>query len=116
MACGRLLLCKQGVAVFQSNLTRGFHRGLEPETLAENMSRFQPGWKGGYVDVLSKQQFAWLADRGSFIARVGGNPGHFFVVVTVNDDEAMIWDPAEGDVRALLVEDLIDRMTGVVYR
>ncbi len=49
MAGRQRLLGQQGIDVFQSNLSRGFYRGLEPQTLAENLNRFQPEWTGGYV-------------------------------------------------------------------
>ena len=96
MACGRRLLGRQGIDVFQSNLSRGFYRGLEPQTLAANLNRYQPGWIGGYGDLLSEQQLAGLASRGPFIARIGGNPGHFVVVDAIENGVAKLWDPAGG--------------------
>jgi hypothetical protein len=116
MACGQRLLSQPGIDVFQSNLSRGFYRGLEPKALAENLNRFQPGWTGGYVPLLSEPQLTGLASRGPFIARIGGNPGHFVVVDAIENGVARIWDPAGGVVRSQALSDFVGMVTGIVYR
>ena len=49
MACGQKLLAEQEIAVFQSNLSKWFYKGLEPDVLAVNMNQFGSGWKGLYT-------------------------------------------------------------------
>ena len=75
-ACGSQLLRESGIDVFQSNLTRGWFKGLTPEQLAANLNEFQTGWTGGMA-YPTGEQITSLASRGPFIARVGGNPGSF---------------------------------------
>lgn len=116
MAFGQRLLGQEGIEVFQSNLSRGFYRGLEPQTLAANLNRYQPGWTGGYVGLLSEQQLTGLASRGSFIARLGGNPGHFVVVDSIENGVVKIWNPAGGVAQSQLLKDFVNVVSGVVYR
>jgi hypothetical protein len=49
MACGQKLLAEEQITVFQSNLSKGFYKGLTPERLALNMNEFGAGWKGFYA-------------------------------------------------------------------
>jgi ABC-type bacteriocin/lantibiotic exporter with double-glycine peptidase domain len=116
MACGQRLLERYGVRVFQSNLASGFYRGLEPRTLAENLNRYHKGWIGGYVGILLDQEIEALARKAPFIARIGGNPGHFVIVETVEDGVATIWDPEGGVTRSERYEEFVTMMTGVVYQ
>jgi Peptidase C39 family len=115
MACGQQLLKEAGVEVFQSNLTEKFYRGLTPETLAENLNRFLPGWRGVYT-YLSASQFRGLASRGSFIARIGGNPGHFVIVDGVEAGMVLIRDPINGMSRVADFREFLDTVSGVVFR
>ena len=59
MACGQRLLLEQGINVFQSNLAKGFYKGLTPENLAKNLNRHQPGWKG-FMAELTQRYIAGL--------------------------------------------------------
>lgn len=115
MACGQHLLRRLGFDVFQSNLRRGFYKGLEPGALAENLSRYQAGWKGFYA-YPDAGDIAGLAARGPYIARIGGNPGHFVVVESVEDGVVQLWDPAGGLTRSQALGDFVGIVSGVVFR
>jgi ABC-type bacteriocin/lantibiotic exporter with double-glycine peptidase domain len=115
MACGQRLPRQQGFDVFQSNLRRGFYKGLEPQALAENLNRFQPGWKGFYA-YPTAEDIAGLATRGPYIARIGGNPGHFVVVESVENGLVKLWDPAGGVARSQALSDFVNIVSGVVFR
>jgi hypothetical protein len=44
MACGQRLLAGEGLSVFQSNLAKGFYRGLTPQQLVKNLNQFSSGF------------------------------------------------------------------------
>lgn len=114
-ACGSQLLREAGLDVFQSNLTSGFFRGMTPETLASNLNKFQPGWQGYYA-FPTAQQLAGLSSRGPFIARLGGNPGHFVIVDAVKAGKVLIRDPAGGVSRVEALSKFTETVSGVVHR
>ena len=115
MACGQQLLREHGVEVLQSQLTNGFYRGIEPARLIENMNRFMPGWTGGYA-YPTAAQLTGLASRGSFIARIGGNSGHFVIVDSIQRGVVAIRDPAGGVARSLALSEFSEIVSGVIYR
>ena len=114
-ACGSQLLRESGLDVFQSNLTTGFYRGMTPETLAANLNKFQSGWKGFYA-YPSASQLSGLAAKGPFIARIGGNPGHFVIVDSVSAGKVFLRDPAGGVSRTMGLSDFESIISGVVFR
>jgi ABC-type bacteriocin/lantibiotic exporter with double-glycine peptidase domain len=114
-ACGQQLLEEEGVQVFQSNLTRGWYRGLTPKDLAGNLNRFSVGWKGGYLEG-TREELMTLAARGKFIARLGGNPGHFVIVDQVADETLLIRDPADGSGYNMSVAEFIEIFSGAVWK
>ncbi len=114
-ACGQQLLAEKGVQVFQSNLTKGWYRGLTPRALAENLNRFSFGWKGGYLEG-TRQELLKLAERGRFIARLGGNPGHFVVVDKVAHETVFLVDPATGIDRTMPVTEFLEVFSGAVWQ
>lgn len=113
--CGQALLAERGIQVFQSNLTQGWYRGLTPQSLAANMNRFSAGWKGGYLEG-THQELLKLTKHGRFIARLGGNPGHFVVVDEVVDGVVCLRDPATGVARALTVLEFLALFSGAVWQ
>ncbi len=115
MAAGQRLLRRAGIDAFQSNLARRFYRGLEPKELAANLNRFQPGWQGGFVE-LTMGQFLGLASRGPFIARIGGQPGHFVVVESVANGTVSFWDPLTGNIATTGAKDFLRILSGAVWR
>jgi RHS repeat-associated protein len=115
MACGQRLLASEGIAVFQSNLTRGFYRGLTPERLAANLNRFSPGFRGFYA-YPTAAQLRGLASNGPFIARLGGNPGHFVTVESVSGGTVRFFDPAGGVVRTQALDDFVNSVSGLVFK
>jgi hypothetical protein len=116
MACGQRLLANEGITVFQSNLARGFYRGLTPEQLAANLNRFSPGYRGFYTDSTASE-LTGLASNGQFIARLGGNPGHFVVVEGISNGIVRFFDPAEGGVfRTQALDSFIDLVSGLVFK
>lgn len=116
MACGQRLLGEQGVTVFQSNLTKGFYKGLSPENLAANMNRFKPGWKGFYGYPTSKQLSELFTSRGRFIARLGGNPGHFVNVESIKNGVVKYWDPNGGTFKTMPLDDFTNIVSGLVHQ
>jgi len=115
MACGQRILAGDGINVFQSNLTRGFNRGLEPEVLAANLNRFQTGWRGGYA-YPTADQLTGLASNGSFIARLGGNPGHFVNVESISNGVVRYWDPSGAVVNTQSLSSFTNNVSGLVWR
>ena len=109
LTCGQFVLKADGIIANQSNLAKGFFRGLEPGALANNLNKFQSGWKGGYV-YPTANQLTGLASNGQFIARIGGNPGHFVVVKSISKGKVNIWDPNE----ALEYTDSLKSFTNIV--
>ena len=114
-ACGSQLLRESGLDVFQSNLTSGWHRGLTPQALAQNMNGFQQGWRGGYA-YPTASQLAGLASRGPFIARIGGNSGHFVIVDSIADGVVRFRDPSGGVACKKSISEFIDLVSGIVHR
>ncbi|MBI3423445.1 MAG: hypothetical protein HY011_10955 [Acidobacteria bacterium] len=114
-ACGQQLLAEKGVQVFQANLTQGWYRGLTPQALAENLNRFSHGRKGGYLEG-TYQELLTLAAHGHFIARLGGNPGHFVVVDQVAGETVSLRDPATGVERKMMVVEFLDIFSGAVWQ
>jgi RHS repeat-associated protein len=115
MACGQRLLANEGIYVFQSNLARGFYRGLTPEQLAANLNRFSPGFQGFYAYPTAAQLSA-LARNGPFIARLGGNPGHFVVVESISSGTVRFFDPAGGVLRSRTLNDFAGSVSGLVFK
>jgi hypothetical protein len=116
MACGQKLLSEQGISVFQSNLTKGFYKGLTPENLAANLNRQQPGWKGFMADLTQRDIAGLYSVHGKYIARIGGNPGHFVTVESVSNGVVKFWDPSGGVIKTQSIETFTDMATGVVFR
>ena len=117
MACGQKLLAEQDVQVFQSNLTRGFYKGLTPDRLANNMNRFSNNWEGGMIEPVNKHQLSSLFNnKGKFIARLGGNPGHFVMVESFSSKNVKYWDPADGAYKSMSPDKFADLTTGIVYK
>lgn len=114
-ACGQQLLAERGVRVFQSNLAKGWYRGLTPQALAENLNRFSSGWKGGYLEG-TRQELLKLAGHGRFIARLGGNPGHFVVIDKVANETVYLTDPATGTNRTITMAEFLDIFSGAVWQ
>ena len=115
MACGQRVLANEGIEVFQSNLAKGFWKGLTPEDLAANLNRFSSGWKGGMA-YPTAEQLTGLASRGPFIARVGGNPGHFVTVESVSNGAVKFWNPAGGIARTQSLSSFTDIVSGLVWK
>ena len=115
MACGQFILNSKGLLVFQSNLAKGFFKGLEPSTLARNLNAFQKGWKGGYV-YPSAKQLTGLASNGKFIARIGGNPGHFVVVQSISKGRVNIWNPSGGINSSTSLSNFTKQVSGLVWK
>ena len=116
MACGQRLLSEQGINVFQSNLAKGFYKGLTPENLAKNLNRHQPGWKGFMAELTQRDIAGLFSAHGKDIARIGGNPGHFVTVESVSKGVVKYWDPAGGVARSQSIGKFTDIATGVVFR
>ena len=116
MACGQRLLTEQGISVFQSNLTKGFYKGLTPESLAANLNRHQSGWQGFMADLTQKDIVGLFTTRGKYIARIGGNPGHFVTVESVSNGVVKYWDPSGGIIRSTSISEFTNMATGVVFR
>jgi len=114
-SCGQQLLAERGIQVFQSNPARGWYRGLTPQALAENLNRFSLGWQGGYLEG-TRQELLRLVERGCFIARLGGNPGHFVVVDCVADEIVYLRDPAIGASREMPVAEFLEVFSGAVWQ
>jgi hypothetical protein len=79
------------------------------------MNRFQAGWRGGYL-YPTVEEFVGLASRGPFIARIGGNPGHFVIVDRVVAGNVLIRDPADGAASCAALSDFLNSVSGVVFR
>ena len=116
MACGQRLLAEQGIKVFQSNLMKGFYRGLTPEKLAANMNRHQSGWQGFMADLTQRDIAGLYETRGKYIARIGGNPGHFVSVESVSSGVVKYWDPSGGVIKSQPINKFTNMATGVVFR
>lgn len=116
MACGQKLLLEEGVTVFQSNLSNGFYKGLTPETLASNMNKFSSGWKGFYAYPDEKQILNLFSNNGKFVARIGGNPGHFVTVESVTPSTVKYWDPSGGVFKTYPLQEFMNNVSGIVYR
>ncbi|NUG71454.1 hypothetical protein PYR74_12850 [Acinetobacter bereziniae] len=116
MACGQKVLSERGIEVFQSNLAKGFYRGLTPEQLAKNINKFQSGWRGGMVNVEPGHIGGFYNAYGSYIARLGGNPGHFVTVQSVSGGMVRYWDPAGGVVKTQTVERFSQNVSGLVWK
>jgi hypothetical protein len=115
MACGQRILVAEGISVFQSNLTRGFYRGLTAEQLAANLNRFSPGLKGFYAYPTSSH-LSGLAKNWPFVARLGGNPGHFVTVESISNGIVRFFDPAGGLTKTQALDDFANTVSGLVVR
>jgi ABC-type bacteriocin/lantibiotic exporter with double-glycine peptidase domain len=117
MACGQRVLSQNGIEVFQSNLTNRFYRGLTPESLKNNMNKFLNEFRGGMVDEVSSQQLIGLSTKGgNYIARIGGNPGHFVVVESASAKGLSVWDPATGKTTLEATDSFAKQVTGLIWR
>lgn len=115
MACGQRLLAGEGLSVFQSNLARGFYKGLTPEQLAKNLNQFSSGFRGIYAYPTSAQ-LRGLASNGQFIARLGGNPGHFVTVESIAGNTVRFFDPAGGVIRSQDLKEFTSTVSGLVFK
>ena len=113
MACGQRILAKDGIEVFQSNLTHGFYKGLTPQDLASNLNRFKPGWTGGFY-YPSEHELTGISNRGPFITRLGGSPGHFVLVEEIENGMVKFWDPATNAIIFKPVGSFVDNVSGLV--
>jgi hypothetical protein len=114
--CARRLLSQHGISAFVSNLTSGWYKGLSPDALANNLNKFMPGWRGGYTgQVTAGQLSSLLSKSGNFVARLGGNPGHFVTVEGIQGGIVRYWDPATQTIRTMSVGDFAYLVTGVVH-
>ncbi|MCP3168328.1 cysteine peptidase family C39 domain-containing protein [Myxococcus qinghaiensis] len=114
-ASGVQLLKEAGIEAHQSNLTSGWFRGLKPDYLADNLNKFQPGWQG-MMAYPTELQFRGVASRGSFIARIGSQPGHFVIVDKVSKNTVFFRDPAGGVSRQMNFAKFLDIVSGLVFR
>jgi hypothetical protein len=116
MASGQRLLAEEGITVFQSNLSRGFYKGLTPSQLASNMNQHSSGWVGHMTYLNEKQLLNLYSSNGKFIVRFGGNPGHFVTVESVTSTTVKYWDPSGGVYKNIPTKDFTDIVSGLVYK
>jgi hypothetical protein len=88
---------------------------MTPQAVAENMNRYQAGWKGFYA-YPTAAQLEKLSSEGKFIARIGGNPGHFVIVDKVRKGTVFYRDPASGTARTMVMKKFEKIVSGVVFR
>ncbi len=116
MACGQKVLSERGIEVFQSNLAKGFYKGLSPEQLAKNINSYQSGWKGVQALPEVRDIQGLYSSYGSYIAMLGHSQRHFVTVQSVSGGIVRYWDPAGGVVKTMPIKQFATNTTGLVWK
>jgi hypothetical protein len=77
--------------------------------------RLSPGFQGFYAYPTAAQLSA-LAGNGPFIARLGGNPGHFVVVESISSGTVRFFDPAGGVLRSQTLNGFAGSVSGLIFK
>ena len=62
------------------------------------------------------QELTSLASKGSFIARLGGNSGHFVTVESISKGMVNFWNPAGGISQTQALKEFTKIVSGLVWK
>jgi hypothetical protein len=65
----------------------------------------------------TESQLAGLySETGKFVARVGGNPGHFVTVENVTFTTVKFWDPSGGIYKTMPIKEFTNNVSGLIFK